>query len=477
MSRFTEYAAALRALLSNTVFRMRPDEQNKSSRNALAKLSRALRPQNGRSFTENLSNIYDSAVKFETITSGYLTPQDIAAGKTGDFDSMNLLSWLEIVKKTDIPYVPARVIASLTTPEMQIASGKVSEDLMKKSGIMNKIRKLAAEHPDANKDDDAEPTHDQVLRKLATAMETVQENEMVRYTRCGGTNLKTIAGAGIAGPNTPTVRFSPNLETGAGWLRRGNMRVIDVEDMRIINTAALTPETYTHEFVARPWIPSSRYFLAEDPHRTNTPVRGPGAWPAEWRAFVCNGVVTGVSAYYSWAHPNNDEDALMAKEVRLRAQKIVDTAIAMKLRPATYDIDQMLPDSITGFSEKITSDPNYKTLEDYIRDVPPGHFNCTLDFLETKDGPTFLEAGPPIIPIGTPCQGAHPLGFATGMPFEPFAYPDVNGVCLASDKTMNTSDIPKFHEFDRTEHILSWDQLDARINTLKAKQDETPEQN
>src|SRR5690606_5906914 len=125
--------------------------------------------------------------------------------------------------------------------------------------------------------------------------------------------------------------FGANLEIGPGWVRNGNRRRVNVSDKRTIKAAAEGPGFLI--FLARPWVESSRYIEAPDPHREGSPFAGKGIWPAEWRAFVENGEVVGVASYYGWADQATPETARTALEVRALAQKIVDEARSQKAWP------------------------------------------------------------------------------------------------------------------------------------------------
>src|SRR3546814_3569131 len=61
---------------------------------------------------------------------------------------------------------------------------------------------------------------------------------------------------------------------------------------------------------------------------------GEGTWPREWRAFIMDGEVTGISNYYIQAPAAGDvEDEAAVRAVRMAAQSIVDEAGARGLVP------------------------------------------------------------------------------------------------------------------------------------------------
>lgn len=456
---FYEYLIATRKALSALTLSVKDRIVYSETRKALARLSWMLKPRaGGPSLREKLEGIEELALHYEAVAGSYLSPEDISEGHHGDFDCMNLLAWMPIVENSGVPFVPARAIADLSAAEMGALSGEVPQSLLQRLRIFRMISDVAekmgwrgslsiatGEHSDR--------LYERAIQKITDAMDTVSDNEMVRYVRCGATGLKVLAGAGLAGPAPAPVTFSQDLETGPGWIRNGNRRRIDVHDQRIIQCAAMTPENYRHVFVARPWVKTSRWMVASDPHRRNTPVPGPGAWPAEWRAFIKDGIVTGGSSYYSWAHDGGQEDACMALAVERAAQKIIDAAKLRQQRPAFFDVDDW-KSLAAGADMPVRHHPNFNDLEAYLGEVPPGGYNCTLDFIETDQGPMFLEAGPPIVPFGF-LSGAHPIGFSPGIRMETFAYPDVSGYALSTPADLDTTDIKAVSKTPREGHIFT----------------------
>lgn len=359
-----------------------------------------------------LSGIGETAIFHERETGSWVTFDEFLSGKRGPFDACDLRHWLELSRLAGVPFVPAKEILRLTEDEMGFASGpadipegrasqKMLESLKALSLDVLSKTELSAEDEMAmvgvgvglRGDVDAEALEN----RLFSAMDAVPEGWMVRSARCGPSNLKALAGAGAAGHEAPEVRFGPDMEVGPGWVRVGNRRRVHVSDRRTLESAAQGPAGGS-VFLARPWVESSRYFVTDDPHRHGTQFAGKGVWPAEWRAFVEDGQVVGVSFYYSWAGEVTTENAEMALNVWELAQKVVDTAVKLKMFPRYMDAEFCR-------NSPASNDPGVAAILNHFgRDKVA----CTLDFIESKDGLMLLEGGPANMPMG----GGHPCGFA-----------------------------------------------------------------
>jgi hypothetical protein len=409
-------------------------------------------------------------------TTSWITIDQFGAGKTGPFDACDLRHWLHIAELAGVDYVPAKEILRLTEQEMSIASGKVqlpdtAASRAATEGVVAAAREIIAadnekrsapEHEDAAEalqviagDIEADEAvrlskREHVGNMLFDAMDRVPEGWMVRSSRTGPSNLKALAGSGHAGYETPEVPFGPNVEVGPGWVRIGNRRRVAPEDLRTVTAAAEGPVGPV-SFLARPWVKSLRYFVHEDPHRSETPLRGPGVWPAEWRAFIEDGQVVGVSAYYSWIGEASPENALVAIEVRDTAQKLADKATDLGMWPRFMDIEFLrLSDN-----KHITDNP---AIQEML-----GHFGrekvaFTADFIETEEGLKLLEAGPPNTPFG----GGHPCGFAgCGGPPKFGNKTETIGVAFRNMPHVLVGDPKTWEDGDREDCILSWDEAEV----------------
>lgn len=326
----------------------------------------------------------------------WISHEAIADGQGGRFDACDLRCWIEIASRAGVPVIEARPILDLTAAELDVLIGGVEfgESSHAARAISRIGAALGAKQAMQTAEDPASQEEiDALLERCFAAMHDVPEGWMVRTHTCGGNDLKALAGCGVTENKAPEVRFGPSLEVGPGWVRQGNRRRVTFEDERILKLY-LHDDSRPLTFLARPWVPSSRYLEARDPHRIGSPFDVPGEWPAEWRAFVQRGKVTGVSFYYPHAGKADPLSAQIALQVRALAQRIVDRAIEDRLQPRMME---------TAF----------------VRDNPEHHeilcalglgeedFACTLDFIETESGLMLLEGGPPCTPFG----GGHPCAF------------------------------------------------------------------
>lgn len=389
---------------------------------------------------------------FHTVeTLSWLSPEAIADGESGPFEACSLLAWLEIARKAGVAHIPAKVILRLTDAETEMASG----ELPALTGpipdrIRQKLRDAIARDTDLADAltvpaDPEEPVDREVLvEKLFACMDQVPQGWMVRTNQCGPSTLKALAGTGMVDEEAPEVAFGRDLEIGPGWVRVGNRRMVDTKDRRLISSYVAGPHTGAI-YIARPWVRASRFVEGRDPHRAGTPFDTPGVWPAEWRAFVKGGKVTGVGSYYCWTETPSPFNAGIARQVRELAQRIVDTAVAQGLEPRYAEVEhgrrnpelaQMLEEQ--GFGV--------------------GTFSATLDFMETDDGLMLLEAGPGNTPLG----GGHPVGFAGTNGPPKFGNPmDCTGVAFRTMPHVMVAEPSTWIDGDRSNCILTWEEVEA----------------
>jgi hypothetical protein len=368
-------------------------------------------------------------------TASWIPPEAIGQGRGGHFDTCDLRHWLAIAALAGVPAVPARVILELSEDEMSVASGgfEIPES------YRIRLAAAAAKYlPEPSDEVVTAPATDpgSVAEKLAAALDDVPEGHMVRHVRCGPSTLKTLSGVGIAGPAAPETRFGADLEVGPGWVRRGNRRAVDAADRRIVEGYAQGPDGPS-VFVARPWVPAARFMHGEDPHRHGTQYAGKGFWPAEWRAYVENDRVLGVGFYYGWCGDSSPASAVAALQIRDLAQRIVDQAARQRAIPLYLDTE--IARNGEAFREAL--EPRFS------RD----RIACTLDFIETAEGPLLLEGGPPFNPyIG----GGHPTAFAGATdPIDGVAFRCMPGISLAEPKTWRGT-------HDRSGVVLNWEETE-----------------
>ena len=394
-------------------------------------------------FKGNMDGLLAAMEKYETEAASWIAPEAVRERAGGSFDACDLRHWLQIAELAGVPAIPAREILSLTEEEMSVASGGISLP----ENVSKRLAGMARQYmTDSDMDPDALPEleradPERVQEMLCAAMDDIPEGWMVRHVRAGPESLKALAGCGIAGPEAPEVRFNADIEIGPGWIRRGNRRQVDTTDGRIVQVCASAPPGDL-VFVARPWVTANRFFTGEDPHRAGTKIAGPGAWPAEWRAFVERGVVTGVSVYYPWSGSVTPENAAMALEVRDLAQRIATLGSTLDFEPVFMD-------------HEFARNAKGPQPEAFRERFPRGTFSCSLDFIETDEGPVLLEGGPACTPIG----GGHPCGFAGLDKPEGVAMKTMPGINIAEPKTWRQTEIV------REGSILTWDEVEALAST------------
>lgn len=424
---------------------------NDSSRKLTAVAAKLFRMPN---IVENLKGFAEVAKFHETETASWVSPAALSEREGVPFDACDIRHWIEIAKMADVPFVDAREILALTESEMSALSGKVklpegraltalAHGLQENADVVSKELESVV-----NLFVSESVNEDEAFERLYDAMDGVPEGWMVRFARTGGSELKVLAGAGVVADRTPEIRFSNDLEVGPGWVRNGNRRRVNVSDMRTVTAAAEGPGG-DMTFIARPWVKAARYFVTNDPHRQNTPFQGKGVWPAEWRAFVEDGVVVGVSYYYGWTGEANQENAAIALEVREAAQRMVDVAMERQLWPRYMDVEHARRARNPRLAEN-------EQFQEGMRIFGRETVSCTLDFIETAKGLMLLEGGPGASPMG----GGHPCSFA-GCGGKPTLgnCAQTNGVAFRNMPHVIVGDPKTWEDGDRTGCILTWDEV------------------
>lgn len=387
-----------------------------------------------------------------------------ALDKGGDFDAADLRVWLELAERAGVPFVPARTILTLSEEELGTLSGTVQVPGFIANAIQRGIKTLTgratsdAEGPAA--DDHAQPTapsdatkpsprdRASLVESLYTAMDDVPDGWMVRSHICGPSTLKALAGSGLMADADDTVAASADFAVGPGWVRHGNRRCVDATNARYVE---LFPQGHgpTIAYLARPWVDADRRMVGPDPHRHGTPFAGKGSWPCEWRVFVEQGRVTGVAAYYAWTGKATPMNAKMALQAAEMAQRIVNEAARLSLRPVMMDI-------LIAQRHQDAGVDLHPTIVEAITRFGSG-VSGTLDFIEAEGGLMLLEGGPGHTPIG----GGHPCAFAGVGRTGPGTMCRVEGVALRLMDHIILADHKTWVDGDHTGCILTWDQARA----------------
>lgn len=296
-----------------------------------------------------LGNQMDNAIR-QNISSS-----DIASQRSGQFEVRSLVNWIEIAKLSDVPHIPLKVIATVPT---------------------DVIDAIISEKP--------HPQSKTVFDTLMEGMESVPSSWMVRHDHSGSNDLKIAAAIG---------ELPDDGNEGVGWTTIGNRPIPKFWDERIVKSMAQSlSETQT--FVARPWI-KAKMRTGLDPHRAGTDLEDTGSWPCEWRVYVMDGKVAGISNYYIQSEATGSEsDFASVDKARQYTEEVIETLKRQNLLPFEPMIHQ-----IQRSSKKVQEK------------MPLGSINFSLDFLETEDGDLVLLEGGPAYTPPPYYYGAHPCAF------------------------------------------------------------------
>lgn len=383
--------------------------QNKAIRRVVTGAA-ALARKSPDSLTRMMSGIGQAAELENTEISTWADHGEDMTGRK--FDVCDLRVWLDLAEAAGIPSIPAKQIATLSEDELALLLGNVVipptiRDTINKgmiSGVGSVdddqagfLNTLIDEILPRNAGVDRDAVGRGAFEKIESCLDEIPSDWMVRTHIAGSSNLKALVGCGLMTKGDETAKVAEGFEIGGGWVRQGNRRMIDFADPRFVELGIGGHKPDTH-YLARPWAVSGRLHQGEDLHRANTPLAGPGQWPAEWRVFARGGNVTGVANYYGWTGEGaSPENAWNAIEAAAAGQAIVDEA-------KSRDMLGMFMTQVFMRAGAMKQD-----LKDASEEFAPhDEISCTLDFFEGQDGLLFLEGGPGHVPGG----GGHPCAFA-----------------------------------------------------------------
>ena len=253
------------------------------------------------------------------------------------FNVLSLGNWLIIALVADVKSVPARLLGVAPT------------------------QGLLADAMGSNR-----PKHfKEALEELDDAIQTIQDNEMLRFDACGSSALKQSISEGRG----------ELMADSRGYIRSHNGRVDHILCERLADSFVWHPEDYMPVF-ARPIIKAKK----RDGWTFHTGKAG--KWPCEWRVYVANGEVVGVSNYYPQSGAEKSEVPVAMHAVEL-TETLMSAMDKLKLIPHHPRYEASLDASKASFS---------------------------ADFIEAENGDLlFLEAGP--AHIYKPAFGASPCCF------------------------------------------------------------------
>jgi hypothetical protein len=231
------------------------------------------------------------------------------------FNVISLGEWLTLARRVNVPHVAARFVAEARVEDLKLANGD----------------------PDSDRD--------QRLRKFFNAVYDVKPtNDMLRWDFCAPEGIKA-AMAKWAPPKAP-----------AHIITLDEPRVADILD-------DLPPSQKTAAVWRRPWITA----------------RVEGGHPVEYRVFVREGKVIGVSNYYPQrVLRNTPQVEYEVKMARLYAEAMIAAQTQQIVNPQIV-----------------------------AAGLDPTLMHGTLDFIASERQLLFLEGGPPALPL----WGAHACCF------------------------------------------------------------------
>ena len=279
------------------------------------------------------------------------------------FCPISLTDWLRLAERAGVPHVPGVEVAVFER-----------DDLRHHEYVGPHQKRL-----------------DAVYRQIADA---IKPGTMMRWDCCASSNLKAAISEGT------------KLEAIDETVR--NALPLDARLPDILND---WPRLHL-PVLRRPWL---------------TNIAHHNGYPVEYRAFVRNGRVRAISAYYVQTPLRRDDDEL--RKVRLLASALAD---AME-GPYKWPIHARAQHAAAAIAEKMEPALGPRTANGDNDRLDPNRPNCTMDFAVTtnhQDAASatkehrgtrrvlFLEGGPP------PEMGAHPCCFSQ---------PPLEGVKLAAD--------------------------------------------
>lgn len=450
--------ASLRDFIGFVTFRSGQEKIGKDMRRILLQTGKALRApaDKARQTIEELGEIIQFV---EAETAKWCEPEAITDACFLDrdpevlaFDACDLRHWLALADRAGVPAVPAETICSLHEDELASIDQKLKVPGFARKSIEKGLRKTVPELDDMELPQAEKVDPEEVNNRIFNAMDEIPRDWMVRSNISGSSMLKSFAGSGVIGDGRDGARLAEDIEVGAGWVQVGNRRRIDATDIRFVEMFARGHKDTIH-YLARPWMTPGRTVLGDDPHRHGSPFAGKGEWPCEWRVFIENGKVTGVSSYYGWIGEATPENAAKALEAVEMATLMMDVARGLKLAPRLMDveltrrqIDQSTPEN---------APPDLEKAQRLMKKYPRDGISATLDFIETDQGMMLLEGGPGHTAFG----GGHPCAFAGyGVEGKPSPIARCEGVALRIMDHICLGDPSTWVDGERTDRILTWDE-------------------
>lgn len=294
-----------------------------------------------------LSNRFDHITRFvpHFVTGRYILDNPVGSSDPlRPFNGFSLGNWITLADIAKVPTIASRLIAVVPT-----------------NSIISRYGNSAS------------PEYQAAQDNLDKALETLRDDEILRYDSASAGCLKAMM---QAGEDNHALRRGICEKPGGGLMPLIYHPHIAQHDGRVGDATMTYCQDETPVW-ARTWTPAMRIAKSDG-----------GTSPVEWRIYIMKGRIEAASLYYPHA-PISIEEARttygLDASIEL-ARKMLATMRGHKLFPHI---------------------PKYVYHEHKI-DLTDIH--CTLDFLVTESGePVFLEGGP--AHLRDPNLGAHPCNF------------------------------------------------------------------
>ncbi|NDV52870.1 hypothetical protein [Salipiger sp. PrR003] len=301
------------------------------------------------SFVVNLPSKEERAAKrqagYDWTKSNLVRANAIQARKPGKeavrFNLLSIESWLAVANLAGVPYIRAHMLDAFPSERFWEA-------------LDNEPEASAA----------FDTFHDRVVSLL-------QDTEMLRMEHVTPAEVKSVMSQGQA----MTQGLFEDIE---------GKRIFFLFEDRFLSTFRDTGEDMVRAY-ARP---------IETPRKIAGSFRGEeGSWPAEFRVFVENGKIVGISNYYVQVAMDPEEYAPLAKAAVDHAQRILNTMEEFRIGVGSYALCPDMPEDGAELSDRPSWMP-----------ATWGHQDFTMDFMVLADGTvTFLEGGPAGMAAADPC--------------------------------------------------------------------------
>lgn len=265
-----------------------------------------------------------------------------AGAPAAQMNCLSLPAWLALAQRAGIEFIPARPLAEVD-----------AENYLD-----------TFDHREGEAGLRYQAFHDTVVRDLAPG-------EMVRMEQVAPYEIKSLMSGGEP------------MSSGLFTLLQDGSPYLDLHEDRFYVTFKDLGADRVRAF-ARPIV---------TPLMIDGDYRGAsGRWPAEFRVFVESGMLVGISNYYPQVAMDPEVFAGPMREVRLKAQAMLDTMDALHLAIGNHKLC-----ADRGPDAAMEAGPAWRPAE-------WGAQNFTLDFMLLEDGRVvFLEGGPAGLIAAHPC--------------------------------------------------------------------------